>query len=323
MSADIALTAQETPLSSEIMEQVLVHGDLARLSITDRLRWYLSRCEAIGLDPRTQPFQYITLNGKLTLYATRAVTDQIRQQRSVSVEEVRSAREGDCYVVTCRVRDGSGRTDVSTAAVSIKGLAGDALANALMKCETKAKRRATLSLCGLGMLDETELDTIPGAVVGPVATPAEKREAASNGSGYGHGKYAPPEVVEAYRTWVKTTLHVVDAKWADLLVNSGIERVAKEFEHVVNPFQLTNHLLKWCVAKELLKPLPESVDSQGEVRRDRASTEQAKGLVALAWWRDRAMVEAEAADYIASRWDEKWAKIDPDTMSQEEPGANG
>jgi hypothetical protein len=32
-----------------------------------------------------------------------------------------------------------------------------------MKCETKAKRRVTLSICGLGMLDETELETISGS----------------------------------------------------------------------------------------------------------------------------------------------------------------
>ena len=32
-----------------------------------------------------------------------------------------------------------------------------------MKAETKAKRRVTLSICGLGMLDETEVETIPGA----------------------------------------------------------------------------------------------------------------------------------------------------------------
>ncbi|PEP14063.1 hypothetical protein CN552_16210 [Bacillus wiedmannii] len=36
------------------------------------------------------------------------------------------------------------------------------LAHALMTCETKAKRRATLSLCGLAMMDETEVDTLPG-----------------------------------------------------------------------------------------------------------------------------------------------------------------
>jgi len=35
--------------------------------------------------------------------------------------------------------------------------------NALMKAVTKAKRRVTLSICGLGMLDETEVETIPSA----------------------------------------------------------------------------------------------------------------------------------------------------------------
>ena len=37
-----------------------------------------------------------------------------------------------------------------------------------MKSETKAKRRVTLSLCGLGMLDETEIETIPSATPTPV-----------------------------------------------------------------------------------------------------------------------------------------------------------
>jgi len=32
-----------------------------------------------------------------------------------------------------------------------------------MKAVTKAKRRLTLSLCGLGWLDETEIETIPDA----------------------------------------------------------------------------------------------------------------------------------------------------------------
>jgi len=37
--------------------------------------------------------------------------------------------------------------------------------NAVMKAVTKAKRRLTLSLCGLGWLDETEVDSIPEARV--------------------------------------------------------------------------------------------------------------------------------------------------------------
>ena len=45
--------------------------------------------------------------------------------------------------------------------VPIEGLRGEALSNAMMKATTKAKRRVTLSLCGLGMLDETEVESIP------------------------------------------------------------------------------------------------------------------------------------------------------------------
>jgi hypothetical protein len=54
---------------------------------------------------------------------------------------------------------------VSTGAVSIVNVNGEARANAMMKAETKAKRRVTLSICGLGMLDETEVESIPEAVI--------------------------------------------------------------------------------------------------------------------------------------------------------------
>src|SRR6516162_3098534 len=54
----------------------------------------------------------------------------------------------------------NGRIDTSIGAVSIGGLKGDNKCNALMKAETKAKRRLTLSICGLGMLDETEIETV-------------------------------------------------------------------------------------------------------------------------------------------------------------------
>jgi len=41
---------------------------------------------------------------------------------------------------------------------------GGKVGNALMKAVTKAKRRVTLSICGLGILDETEVESIPNAV---------------------------------------------------------------------------------------------------------------------------------------------------------------
>ena len=153
------------------IEQVLVAGDLAKLTGDQRLAYYQRLCETLGLNPLTQPFQYLQLSGKLVLYATKSCTDQLRQLHGVSITSVTSAQVGDVYVVTAAATDRQGRTDCSKGAVSIGGLKGDALANGLMKAETKSKRRVTLSLCGLGMLDESEVETIPGAVRAPVALP--------------------------------------------------------------------------------------------------------------------------------------------------------
>jgi thioredoxin-like negative regulator of GroEL len=65
--------------------------------------------------------------------------------------------------VHVRARTADGRQDEDMGVVNIDGLAGDAAANAILKAITKAKRRVTLSICGLGWLDETEADAIPGA----------------------------------------------------------------------------------------------------------------------------------------------------------------
>jgi hypothetical protein len=156
----------------EIMENVLIKGDLSRLTPKERADYYAAVCRSAGLNPLTKPFEYITLNNKLTLYALRACTDQLRAIHNVSVEELTESERDGVFVVTAKVRNGDGRTDMAKGAVMINGLKGDVLANALMKAETKAKRRATLSLCGLGFLDETELETIPAAARKPVAAPS-------------------------------------------------------------------------------------------------------------------------------------------------------
>jgi len=146
-----------------VLERVIAENDLSRLKPVDRMHYYRAVCDSLGLNPLTQPFQYIKLNGRLTLYATRGATDQLRKQHGVSVQIMSRENVGDVYVVTARATDPEGRTDESIGAVSIGNLKGDALANGLMKAETKAKRRVTLSIVGLGWLDETEIGTIPSA----------------------------------------------------------------------------------------------------------------------------------------------------------------
>ncbi|EHU3871250.1 hypothetical protein KY586_001788 [Campylobacter coli] len=144
-------------------ELALVKGDLSKLSDVERASYVKNLCESLGLNMLTKPFEYIVLNGKLTLYANKSATDQLRQIRKVSITKTEVAQVGDIYMVTAYAATPDGRTDCDTGALNIKNLGGDNLANAIMKAITKAKRRVTLSICGLGMLDESELEAIWGS----------------------------------------------------------------------------------------------------------------------------------------------------------------
>jgi hypothetical protein len=160
-AADLATRAMP---SIEGVEQALLEGDLSELTADQRVAYYRKTCESTGLNPLTRPFEYIHLNGDLTLYARKGATDQLRRINGVSITQIEKDYEPDTglYTVTAYARDEEGRTDVDEGVVSAPG-GGDALANARMKAMTKAKRRVTLSICGLGWLDESELDTIPSA----------------------------------------------------------------------------------------------------------------------------------------------------------------
>lgn len=161
----------------ELLEKVLLEGDLSKLTPQERLAYANKVCETLGLNPFTKPFDYIRLNGRLVLYAKKDATDQLRKIHGISIRIVdRQIVNDEVYVVTAKATDKEGRTDESIGAVSIKGLTGDALANALMKAETKAKRRVTLSICGLGFLDESELDTIQDKIEIEPVQPAEIKQ---------------------------------------------------------------------------------------------------------------------------------------------------
>ena len=145
----------------EKIEKVLLTGDLSCLSSAEKIGYYKSVCDSLGLNPMTKPFEYITLKGKEVLYARRDCTEQLRKLHSVSLEITSRGIDRDCYVVTAKATDKTGRTDESTGSVSVLNLKGEDFSNAIMKAETKAKRRVTLSICGLGSLDETEIMSIP------------------------------------------------------------------------------------------------------------------------------------------------------------------
>lgn len=201
--------------AADIIERVVVEGDLGALSAQERVSYYRKVCESLGLNPFTKPFDYIKLNGKLTLYAKRDATDQLRKRDGVSVTIVSREKIDDLYAVTARATTSDGRSDESIGAVSVAGLRGENLANALMKAETKAKRRVTLSIVGLGWLDETEVATVPGAQV--VTIDDETGEVTNGKPGNGNGnKQTPQEQPQGWEAWSEKARKAFWAKCNEL-----------------------------------------------------------------------------------------------------------
>ena len=149
-------------IDAQLAEAVLLGGDLSKLTAAQRVNYYQQVCNSLGLNPYTKPFDYIQLNGKLTLYAKKDAADQLRRINGVSIDDVDIVETPTQFIVKVKGHDKSGRADVEVGVVNKTDMQGNS-ANVQMKAVTKGKRRLTLSLCGLGWLDETEIETIPTA----------------------------------------------------------------------------------------------------------------------------------------------------------------
>jgi len=158
-----------------IANQLILQGDLSKLSANDKVRYYNGYCERMGLDPFTKPFDILRLNGREVLYCTRSGTQQLNKLHKVShlITSRDTNAEAGVYIVTSKASLPDGRCTESIGAVNIAGLKGEMYANAIMKAETKAKRRATLDLLGLGVLDESETESIPNATTVALQTMVE------------------------------------------------------------------------------------------------------------------------------------------------------
>jgi hypothetical protein len=154
------MSQEVTTLDANIISSLVINGDLSKLDAGQKVRYYRMFCERLGLDPISQPFKLLKLQGKETLYCDRGGSQQLSRVHGVSHEIKSRETINGIFIVTAVARTKERQTE-SVGAVPISNLQGDALANAMMKAETKAKRRATLDLLGLGMLDETEVETIP------------------------------------------------------------------------------------------------------------------------------------------------------------------
>lgn len=268
VKTDAQLSTATDPLLA--MEQVLLNGDLAQLTPADRLNYYKSVCESLGLNPLTKPFEYIKLNGRLTLYARKDATDQLRKRYGISIAKPDIQIIEDQILVTVCATDASGRTDSDLGVVSKKDMGGS-FANSLMKAITKAKRRVTLSICGLGMLDETEIESIPSAqpfrepAGGPIeikhSTPEQSQTPALEQTMAERG-----EIIEKMSAVCRQLNELGDATWnrksltefANLVLESEGKALT---DHKADNLQIVLEELQFR-AEQLLNPEPEVVGAE-------------------------------------------------------------
>lgn len=142
---------------------IIVKGNLAMLSEAEKAEYYLQVCRACDLNPATRPFDFISLKGgKLVLYALKSCAEQLRKRDNVTITILRQDIADGLFMVSVKATLPNGRSDEDLAAATITGLTGEDRSNAIMKTITKAKRRVTLSLCGLGMLEESQVEQFRG-----------------------------------------------------------------------------------------------------------------------------------------------------------------
>ena len=225
----------------EAVERALVRGDFAQVPPEDRTRYVGAVCQSLGLNPLTRPFDWLTdKKGKVVLYARKEATEQLRKLHNVTLEIVSERLDGDLYHVHVRasmpVVLASGKTskvhvrtddDVGVVCLPQKASAEDR-ANACMKAVTKAKRRATLSICGLGLPDESEVESF--ATEAPT-TAREERPAlpapSTNGHANGHAATATTteragEAALAELKRLKQELQITGEAWKKALAKRGV-----------------------------------------------------------------------------------------------------
>jgi len=145
-------------IESATMNKIIQTGDLSGLSENEISSYYIQFCKSLNLNPVTKPFDIIAFQGKKVLYPGKNASEQLRANNKISLLDPKSRIENGLYYLTVKATTPDGREDFSTAILDITNLKGIALANAIMKTETKAKNRVTLSICGLGYFEEMDTD---------------------------------------------------------------------------------------------------------------------------------------------------------------------
>jgi hypothetical protein len=249
-------TRRRYETTADDLDAIVNANDLSALSAEQRRRYYLDFCREHGLNPRLKPFMWLwTKDRRLILYCPKTGSDQLRKVHGVSINDIQTSTTDGCYVVKVMAGTPDGRSDFDIGTVNLHNLKGNDRSNAIMTAVTKAKRRVTISICGVGLLDELEVATMDDVSAAEMdletgeLTPAELAEVLRTGV---EPKLTSDQLV-CFRAIVRD-MEWHEEEWRALLVRHGYEepnQIGRFREFDVIKEQLSDITVRNAIRDEL------------------------------------------------------------------------
>lgn len=188
---------QKIDMESVAVREYFRSGNVAQLRDSEKDFVLQKLCDRYGLDPILRPFDLISFQGGQKFYMTASATNQLANIKSLSREVGEISIDEAKMLAKCTVSvlDPQGRKENSTGYVSVARflaptkdnpvpkrvmMEGEDLANALLKLETKTKRRATMSFFGvMDSVGDYEDRSVAHVAAPDVSRPQLMRDAAT------------------------------------------------------------------------------------------------------------------------------------------------
>ncbi len=165
----------------KLLGQFGANGSIKHLDDSSKRVLLAKICNAVGLNQYTMPFRiYRDVNGDEFVYATKECCAQLRHLNNISITSLEERIDGDFAICKVSGINKHGRVSFEIGSVNISILEGQDKSNGQMWAVTKAKRRLTLDLSGLGVLADIEVRDMNEVVEYNVLEEAPKQLAQGN-----------------------------------------------------------------------------------------------------------------------------------------------
>lgn len=230
------------------IDNFLIRADINSMNEEQISNYIRKLCELVAINPITRPFDIMLQGGKKVIYANKGCAEQLRNIWGISIRIVKREVIDGVYTVTVAAQMGD-RVDESTGCVWIEGLKGEARANAMMKAETKGKRRVTLSICGLNMPDDSEVDSIPGAKRGVLqAKPVDKLSQAQIARLFAIAKDKGIHSKEELKQWIINTFDFLQPFSLTELTRQEYDDVCTQLEKMEKKSSILNDQRRYALS---------------------------------------------------------------------------